>query len=426
MFDIKRIREDIDSVYRGLSVKNHSADLESILSMDQRRRELLVEADDLRSRKNAANQEISTAISKKEDPRGLIDSMKEIAARVDAIEPEIRELTTKLQSALLSIPNLPHSSVPAGGEEANEVVRSWGEKSEFSFSPRDHIDLAERLDIIDFKRATKLSGSHFILFKGAGARLERALLNFMLDLHTSEHGYTEVMPPVLVNRESMTGTGQLPKMEDDMYRLDPEDLFLIPTAEVPVTNIHRGEILDADALPICYTAYTPCFRREAGSYGKDTKGLMRVHQFDKVELVKFVHPDSSYDELEGLLGNAEKVFQLLNLPYRILRLAGGDLSFAAAKCYDIEAYAPGLDRWLEVSSCSNFEDFQARRANIRFKDPSTRKTRWVHTLNGSGVALARTVIALLENYQTDTGDVLIPDVLRPYMGGVEKITAPAG
>ena len=314
--------------------------------------------------------------------------------------------------------------MPVGAPEKNKVVRQWAPKGgmpKFNFSPKNHVELAESLDIIDFKRAAKLSGSHFVLFKRAGALLERALINFMLDVHTREHGYNEVFPPVLVNRESMTGTGQLPKMEEDMYKLKDDDLFLIPTAEVPVTNIHRDEILEEEDLPVRYVAYTTCFRREAGSYGKDTKGLVRVHQFDKVELVKFVKPEHSYDELEKLVANAEAIFQKLGLAYRVVLLASGDLSFAAAKCYDIEVYAAGLDKWLECSSCSNFEDFQARRANIRFKGKTTPKPALVHTLNGSGVALARTVVALLENYQTAEGDVVIPEVLRPYMGGLEKI-----
>jgi seryl-tRNA synthetase len=306
--------------------------------------------------------------------------------------------------------------------EVNQETARWGQLPQFDFKPKTHIELAENLDIIDFKRGTKLSGSNFILYKDLGARLERALYNFMLDLHTSKHGYREMCPPVLVNAASMTGTGQLPKMKEDMYHVQLDDLYLIPTAEVPVTNIHRDEMLMEDELPLCYTAYTNCFRREAGSYGKDTRGLVRIHQFDKVELVKFVRPENSYDELESLVGNARKVFELLGIPYRVLLLASGDLSFAAAKCYDIEVYVAGLDKWLEASSCSNFEDFQARRANISYKGKDGKKKGFVHTLNGSGVALPRTMIAILENYQTVTGDIIIPEVLRPYMGGIERIT----
>ncbi|MBN1869060.1 MAG: serine--tRNA ligase [Candidatus Omnitrophica bacterium] len=422
MFDIRLIRENRDAVKRGLAAKNAKADLDTILKHDKKRRDLLAELDDLRSQKNAANDEISRLIKEKKDPKKKIVSMKAIASKIDQLEPKVKDIQARLNEALINIPNLPHPSVPVGGVEKNQEVRRWGKMKQFDFKPRTHMEIAERLDIIDFKRAAKISGSNFILFKGEGARLERALVNFMLDIHTKEHGYLEVFPPFLVNRDAMTGTGQLPKMAEDMYHLDMDDLFLIPTAEVPVTNIHRDEILKEGDLPIYYTAYTACFRREAGSYGKDTRGLVRVHQFDKVELVKFVKPESSYDELEKLVANAERIFQLLGLPYRVIVLASGDLSFASAKCYDIEAHAAGMDKWLEVSSCSNFEDFQARRANIRFKGKDTNKTAYAHTLNGSGVALARTVVALLENNQTREGDVLIPEALQPYMGGLTKIS----
>jgi seryl-tRNA synthetase len=326
-----------------------------------------------------------------------------------------------LDKSLLVIPNIPHSSVPVGDAFCKKTVRSWGELPKFDFKPASHIELSQHLDIIDFGRAAKITGSNFILYKGWGARLERALINFMLDLHIKKHGYTEVFPPFLVNRQSMTGTGQLPKLEEDMYRLKDDDLFLIPTAEVPVTNIFRDEILNEDDLPIYYTAYTACFRREAGSYGKDTKGLIRVHQFDKVELVKFVKPENSYNELEKLVLDAEDVLQLLGLPYRVAMLATGDLSFAASICYDLEAYAAGIDLWLEVSSCSNFESFQAKRANIKFRRKDTKKLDFVHTLNGSGIALARTVVAILENYQQKDGSVVIPQALRPYLDGKERI-----
>ncbi|MCK5178820.1 MAG: serine--tRNA ligase, partial [Candidatus Omnitrophica bacterium] len=379
MFDIKLIRDDKEAVQKGLAAKKASADLDAVLKHDQKRRDLLVELEELRGQKNAANDEISRLIKEKKDPKKKIASMKAIALKIDEIEPKVKKVQGKLHEALISIPNLPHGSVPVGGVENNREVRSWGEAKQFDFKPKTHIEIAERLDIIDFKRAAKISGSNFILFKGAGARLERALYNFMLDVHTSEHGYLEVFPPFLVNRDSMTGTGQLPKMAEDMYHLAEDDLYLIPTAEVPVTNIHRDEILKEEDLPVYYTAYTACFRREAGSYGKDTRGLVRVHQFDKVEMVKFVKPETSYDELEKLVTDAENIFQLLGLPYRVLILASGDLSFAAAKCYDIEAHAAGMDKWLEVSSCSNFEDFQARRANIRFKGGQTKKPAYVHT-----------------------------------------------
>ncbi len=421
MFDIRLIRENIEAVKSGLAAKNVKANMDDILQLDQKNRQLLVEVEQLRGQKNTANDAISRLLKEKKDPKEKIASMKAIAVKIDDLEPQIKEIQMKIQDCLLGIPNLPHASVPVGGIEKNQVIRSWSEPKTFDFKLRTHVEIAEQLDIIDFKRAAKITGSNFILFKKEGALLERALINFMLDVHTREHGYTEVFPPVLVNRDSMIGTGQLPKMEADMYRLKDEDLFLVPTAEVPVTNIHRGEVLNEEELPICYAAYTPCFRREAGSYGKETKGLVRVHQFDKVELVKFVRPADSYDDLEKLVGHAEKIFQLLGLPYRVLLLASGDLSFAAAKCYDIEVHAAGLDKWLECSSCSNFEDFQARRADIRFKGKTVKKPVYVHTLNGSGVALARTVVAILENYQTKDGDVIIPEVLRPYMGGKESL-----
>jgi seryl-tRNA synthetase len=300
-------------------------------------------------------------------------------------------------------------------------VRTWGKAREFKFKPLSHIDIAQNLDIIDFNRATKITGSNFILYKGLGARLERALINFMLDLHTKKHGYTEIFPPFLVNRASMTGTGQLPKLEEDMYRLKDDDLFLIPTAEVPVTNIFRDEIIEGEKLPVYYAAYTACFRREAGTYGKDTRGLIRVHEFDKVEMVKFVPAQSSYDELEKLVNDAEEVLQLLEIPYRVVMLATQDLSFSASKCYDLEAYAPGIDKWLEVSSCSNFEAFQARRANIRYRRKEDKKVDFVHTLNGSGIALPRTVVAILENYQQEDGSVIVPEALRPYLDGKDRI-----
>jgi len=422
MLDIKFIRNNLEVAQKGFMAKGVEPDLEKILQLDQELRDVQGKLDARRNQKNMANDEISRLIQEKKDPKEKIASMKAVSIQIGQMEPQLREIQSQLHDLLIGLPNLPHASVPIGGVENNQIEREWGEVKKFDFKPKTHIEIAETLDIIDFKRATKISGANFILFKNEGARLERALYNFMLDLHTSEHHYTEIAPPILVNRASMTGTGQLPKMEDDMYKVQDEDLFLIPTAEVPVTNIHRDDVLAAEQLPIYYAAFTPCFRREAGSYGKDTRGLIRVHQFDKVELVKFVEPKTSYEELEKLVGNAEKVFQLLELPYRVLTLASGDLSFAAAKCYDVEAYAAGVDKWLEVSSCSNFEDFQARRANIRYKDKETKKTSFVHTLNGSGVALARTVIAILENYQTAEGDVNIPDVLQPYMGGLTKIS----
>lgn len=421
MLDMKFIRENAPLVKASLEKRNSRFDLDPILKLDEERRGLLLELDELRRQKNEANDAITNLLKEKKDPKEKISSMKEVAARIDIFEKSLKEKEEALNGALLVIPNVVDESVPVGDPTHNKVVRQWGEAKNFSFTPRSHVDICEYLDIVDFARGSKLAGSNFILYKKSGARLERALINFMLDWHTSQHGYQEMWPPALVNRASMTGTGQLPKLEEDMYRLKDEDLFLIPTAEVPVTNIHRDEILPEESLPLRYVAYTPCFRREAGSYGKDTKGLVRVHQFDKVEMVKFVRPQDSFDELEKLVGNAEAILQALGLVYRVVLLASGDISFAAAKCYDLEAYAPGLDKWLEVSSCSNFCDFQARRANIRFRSKATKKTEFVHTLNGSGLALARIVVAILENYQQKDGSVLIPEVLRPYMGGLQSI-----
>lgn len=422
MFEIRLIRENLPAVEKGLAGKNFKIDLKHVLQLDRQRLGLLKQLEDLRNQKNMANDEISKLLKEKKDPKGKIASMKGISSQIEQLDPQVKDLELKIDEILIAIPNIAHDSVPVGGPDQNKVVRQWGEKKHFDFKPQSHVELAEALDIIDFKRATKITGSQFILYKNEGARLERALYNFMLDYHTAHHGYTEIFPPFLVNRASMTGTGQLPKMEEDMYKLKDDDLFLIPTAEVPVTNIFRDEILNEEELPIYYTAYTACFRREAGSYGKETKGLIRVHQFDKVELVKFVKPETSYVEHEKLVNEAEKILQLLGLPYRVVLLASGDMSFAAAKCYDLEAFAAGTDKWLEVSSCSNFEDFQARRANIRFKGKETKKAKHIHTLNGSGLALARTMVAILENYQTKDGEVVIPPVLRPYMGNLEKLS----
>lgn len=426
MLDIKFIRDNPEKLKQALNDRRYDFDVDNLLRLDASRRALLNEMEELRARRNKVNDSISVLLKEKKDARSQIDSMKEVSRSIDQLDAQLRAVELELDELLLRVPNIPHDSIPRGDASANRIVRSWGDGPPISFKPLAHTELCQKLDIIDFARATKITGSNFILYKGWGARLERALINFMLDLHTSKHGYTEVSPPFLVNRASMTGTGQLPKLEEDMYRLKDEDLFLIPTAEVPVTNIFRDEVLDESQLPVYYTAYTACFRREAGSYGKDTKGLMRVHQFDKVEMVKFVRPEDSYDELEKLLGNAEEVLQALGLPYRVVELSAGDISFAASKCYDLEAYAAASGRWLEVSSCSNFESFQARRANIKFrrKTEDTRgKTEYVHTLNGSGVATARTLIAILENYQQEDGSLLIPEVLRPYLDGAKKIPA---
>ncbi|MCU0651618.1 MAG: serine--tRNA ligase [Candidatus Omnitrophica bacterium] len=421
MLDLKFIRENQDLLKKSLSDRGLTLDLDNLFKSDEKRRKVLSELEALRQEKNLANDEITALLKAKVDAKPKIASMKEISLKIGKLEVDLKEIEVELDKVTLNIPNIPHDSIPRGDATCNKIVRTWGEPPKLNFKPKTHIELAQKLDIIDLGRATKITGTNFILYKGLGAKLERALINFMLDLHTKKHGYTEIFPPFLVNRASMTGTGQLPKLEEDMYRLKDDDLFLIPTAEVPVTNIFRDETLDEDKLPIYYVAYSACFRREAGSYGKDTKGLTRVHQFDKVEMVKFVRPETSYDELEKLVGNAEAVLQALGLPYRVVMLATKDLSFSASKCYDLEAYAVGVDKWLEVSSCSNFENFQARRANIKFRRKETKKTEFLHTLNGSGVAMARTVIAILENYQQEDGSILIPEVLRPYLDGRERI-----
>lgn len=343
--------------------------------------------------------------------------MRDVSEQIKQLDEGLRSAESGIHEIQMQIPNIPHESVPIGtSERDNVLVREWGKKPTFDFEPRAHWDLGPELEVVDFERASRLSGSNFVSFSGAGATLVRSLINFMIDLHVRKHGYKEVWVPIILRREMMEGTGQLPKLEEDMYRIEKDDLFMIPTAEVPITNLHRDEIFDVEKLPIKYTGYTPCFRREAGSYGADTRGLMRIHQFDKVEMVKFVRAETSYDELELLVQNAEEILQIFNLPYRVMTLATGDLSFAAAKCYDIEVYAPGIDRWLEVSSCSNFEDFQARRMNIRYRPDKSAKPQFVHTLNGSGLALPRLLIALIETYQTAEGTIIIPEPLRPYVG----------
>lgn len=421
MLDQRFVRNNPDVVKQAAANKNERVDVDRFLDLDARRRELLQTSESLKQRRNTVSDEIARMKRDGEDASGRIEEMREVSARIKGIDNDLAGLQDSLQSVLERLPNIPHPSVPVGADEsANVEVRRWGSTPEVEFERKAHWDLGEALDIIDFQRAGKISGSHFVLFKGEGARLQRAMIQFMLDLHIQKHGYTEVIPPFIVNRQSMFGTGQLPKMEEDLYRTDLDDLFLIPTAEVPVTNMHRDEILSGDDLPIYYTAYSPCFRREAGSYGRETRGLIRVHQFDKVEMVKFVRPETSYDELETLVNDAEEVLQLLNIPYRVVTLSTGDLSFAAAKCYDLEAWAPGVDRWLEVSSCSNFEDFQARRSGIRYRNKAG-KSQFVHTLNGSGMGMARTLIAVLEHYQTVRGTIRIPEVLVPYMGGMKEI-----
>ncbi|MCP5004161.1 MAG: serine--tRNA ligase [Planctomycetes bacterium] len=421
MLDINLIRRDIEKVKSAIVNKNEKINIESLQELDSRHRSLLHECEQLRHKRNTTSKQISRLKSGQADASALIKTMKGVSNDIKQLEVDIKKISEDIHSILLRIPNIPSVDVPIGATpESNIESKAWGEKKAFHFSPRPHWELGKSLDILDFERASKITGTGFTIYKGAGAMLERALYSFMLDLHTREHGYKEIMPPFLVNRASMIGTGQLPKLEEDMYKTSLEDLFLIPTGEVPVTNIHANEILPYQDLPINYASYTACFRREAGSHGKETRGMMRVHQFNKVELVKFVRPETSYQELESILSAAEKVMQLLGLPYRILTLCTGDLSFAAAKCYDIEVWSPGTNRYLEVSSCSNFEDFQARRCSIRFRDEKG-ALKFVHTLNGSGVALPRTMIALMETYQQEDGTIEIPEVLTPYMGGLRFI-----
>ena len=423
MLDPKFIRENKAKVEEGLVKKKDSFDLESFMLLGDMRRNLLHQQELLYAEQNKIDGEMKTLLKDKKDPRQKIEQGRMVKQKIASLDEDFKKKDIEYKNLLLRIPNIPHESVPVGNETKNKIISEEGSKEKFDFKTLTHIELASHLDIVDFKKPAKITGSNFILFKGQGARLERALINFMLDLHTSEHGYLEVSPPFITNRQSMITTGQLPKLEEEMYNIAEDDYFLAPTAEVPITNIHRDETLSEEQLPIYYAAYTPCFRREAGSYGKETRGLARVHQFDKVELVKFVEPKSSYDELEKLLSDASRVLTLLELPFRVNLLATEEISFAAAKCYDIELYAPGVDKWLEVSSCSNFEDFQARRGNIRYKDKEDGKLKFVHTLNGSGVALPRLVIAILENYQQKDGSILIPQVLQKYMGGKERISS---
>jgi seryl-tRNA synthetase len=423
LLDLKFIRDNTEKVRKAAEDRGLEVPLDNLLEMDRRRRALLVDVEEKRARHKKGNKEIGELTRTGGDTTTMREEMGTLSGEVKTLEDEVAGLEGDMREILIRIPNIPHSSVPVGSDEAsNEEVRRWGEPREFDFPPLSHWELGERLDILDFQRGVKIAESRFTLLKGNGALMERALINFMLDLHVREHGYTEVFPPILVNEESMFATGQIPKLEAEMYRCREDVLYLIPTAEVPVTNIHRGETLKEEDLPVYYCAYTPCFRREAGSYGRDVRGLIRQHQFNKVEMVKFVHPDSSYDELEKLTSNAEEVLKRLGLPYRVVILATGDLSFSAAKCYDLEVWLPSYGEYKEISSCSNFTDFQARRGDIRFKPSSGGKSRLLHTLNGSGVAIGRTVAAILENYQQEDGSISIPDALRPYMHDLEKIT----
>ncbi|MDY6844631.1 MAG: serine--tRNA ligase [Thermodesulfobacteriota bacterium] len=422
MLDIRMVSENTQYVKEMLQLRGGSYGLDDFLHLASRRKELLGEAESLKHERNLASKKISQLKKENKDSYEEIELMKEVSRKIKKLDDEIQKIELKSRELLLIIPNLPHTSVPQGSsEEDNLEVKRWGNIRSFNFAPRPHWEIGEYLGILDFERGSKITGARFTLYKGFGALLERALINFMLDLHIQKHHYTEVLPPFMVNRDTMTGTGQLPKFEEDLFKLEGLDYFLIPTAEVPVTCIHKDEILLSELLPLYYVSYTPCFRKEAGSYGKDTRGLIRQHQFNKVELVKFTTPEASYDELEGLLLDAEEVLQTLNIAYRVVSLCTGDLGFSAAKTYDIEVWLPGQAVYREISSCSNFEDFQARRARIRYRSESNKKPEFVHTLNGSGLAVGRTLVAVLENYQNEDGSVSIPEALRPYMGGLEII-----
>ena len=417
MLDLRFVRENPEKVKQSVIDRGGEVDLEQLLDLDKKRRECIKKADRLKEKRNKVSEEIGNLKKAGKDGSSAIAEMRKVSQEIKGLDESIKTIESQIHDILIWIPNIPHDSVPRGPDPSyNEIVKEWGSAPRFDFQPKPHWEIGSDLEILDFERGSRLSGANFVSYAGLGAKLERALINFMIDLHAEKHGYSEVSVPFIVKRDMMYGTGQLPKLEEDMYLVEKDDLFLIPTAEVPVTNLHRDEILRGEELPIKYVSYTPCFRREAGSYGADTRGLMRIHQFDKVEMVKFVKPETSYDELESLLQNAEEVLQLLELPYRVAVLSTGDLSFSATKCYDLEVYAPGIDRWLEVSSCSNYEDFQARRMNIRFRRDRGAKPEFVHTLNGSGLALPRTVIALIENHQTDEGTVVVPEVLSKYLG----------
>lgn len=422
MLDLKFIRTNPEKIKEGLKKRKSKINIDEILTRDKKKRELLSKANLLKEKRNKVNEEIGRLKKEKKDAQEKISAMKEVSKEIKEFDNKIKGIEGKIYNILLEIPNLLHESVPVGEDEKDNIeVRKWGEPRQFDFTPLPHWDIGEILNILDFERGVKLATARFTVLKGMGAKLERALINFMLDFHTNEQGYKEIFPPFLVNSETMTGTGQLPKFEDDLFKT-ANGLYLIPTAEVPLTNLHSQEILNEDDLPLYYTAYTACFRKEAGSYGKDVRGLIRQHQFNKVEMVKICKPENSYDELESLTKNAEEVLKRLGLPYRVIVLCSGDMGFSAAKTYDIEVWLPAQKKYREISSCSNCEDFQAHRAMIRYRSKEKEKVNFVHTLNGSGLAVGRTLVAILENYQQKDGSVIIPDVLRPYMGGVEKIT----
>ena len=425
MLDIKFLRQNVDFVRQKMQDRGQEIDLSAFTELDAKRRDILQAAEALRNERNLASKEIGERKKRKEDASSIITTMGEVSGKIRELEEDLKKIEEQLEAIMLTIPNIPHESVVVGtSSEDNPVIRQWGEKPHFNFAPKAHWEIGESLNILDFARGSKITGARFTLYRGAGAMLERAIINFMLDLHISEHRYTEVLTPFMVNKESMTGTGQLPKFKADLFKIEGLDYYLIPTAEVPVTNIHRDEILGEKDLPIYYVAYSPCFRSEAGSYGKDTRGLIRQHQFNKVEMVKFTTPETSYDELEKLTFNAEEVLKRLNIPFRTVSLCTADTGFSSAKTYDVEAWLPGQDAYREISSCSNFEDFQARRASIRFRRESTGKVEFVHTLNGSGLAAGRTVVAVLENYQQADGGIVIPEALIPYMKGIDRILPP--
>jgi seryl-tRNA synthetase len=423
MLSVKFVRENIEKVKEGLEARGIALDFGEFLGDEQERRRILLRVEALRQERNSVSEEIAAAKKNKEEVSDRILAMRRVGDEIRELEAALATLEARMQEWLLYVPNLPHPSIPRGTcDRDNAEIRRRGEPRTFTFPPKPHWELGENLGIIDFGRAAKITGARFAVMSGAGARLERALTNFMLDVHTTRHGYREVLPPFMVNRESMTGTGQLPKFENDLFRCAQDEYYLIPTAEVPVTNLHRDEILTVEQLTLSYTAYTPCFRREAGAAGKDTRGLIRQHQFNKVELVKFTRPEDSYSELERLLADAEEILELLELPYRVVALCTGDLGFSAAKTYDIEVWLPGQGAFREISSCSNFEDYQARRANIRYRPGPKAKPEYVHTLNGSGLAVGRTLVAVLENHQEEDGSIRVPTLLVPYMGGMERIT----
>lgn len=417
MLDIKFVRENPEKVQQALKNRGAAMNLDEFLSLEKERRSLLGEVESLKNKRNTVSQEISKLKKAKENADDLVAEMRVVGDKISELDAKVKDVESKLNAIIMTIPNVPHESVVVGlDEDDNKEVRKWGEPRQFDFEPLAHWDVGENLGILDFERGGKVTGARFTFYRGLGSRLERSLINFMLDLHTREHGYTEFFPPFIANKDSMTGTGQLPKFAEDMFKLEGLDYYLIPTAEVPITNLHRGDILDGKDLPLYYTAYSACFRAEAGAAGRDTRGLIRQHQFNKVEMVKFSKPEDSYDELEKLTNNAERVLQLLGLPYRVVLLSTGDMGFSSAKTYDLEVWLPSFNKYREISSCSNFEDFQARRADIKFRREPKAKPEFVHTLNGSGVAIGRTVAAILENYQQQDGSVVVPEVLRPYMG----------